>query len=108
MGLFDYYEMGKQIGGGGRQPSRAQFQDEYGQRNYSYQKNIDFITRGVNRLSNKSIIDTQKELDSFKTVCGGDHNASRMFLVNLQKLFSSDVIKAFKDSEDGKENKKED
>ena len=45
------------------------------------------------------------ELDSFKTVSGGDHNASRMFLVNLQKLFSSDVIKAFKDKldEDGKE-----
>ena len=47
----------------------------------------------------KTIVD---ELDSFKTVCGGDHNASRMFLVNLQKLFSSDVIKAFKDSEDEK------
>lgn len=45
------------------------------------------------------------ELDSFKTVSGGDHNASRMFLVNLQKLFSSDVIKAFKDKldEDDKE-----
>ena len=41
-----------------------------------------------------------KELDSFKTVAGGDHNASRMWLVNLQKLFSSDVIKAFKDIED--------
>ena len=45
------------------------------------------------------------ELDSFKTVSGGDHNASRMFLVNLQKLLSSDVIKAFKDKldEDDKE-----
>ena len=45
------------------------------------------------------------ELDSFKTVSGGDNNASRMFLVNLQKLFSSDVIKAFKDKldEDDKE-----
>ncbi len=41
-----------------------------------------------------------KELDSFKTVAGGDHNASRMWLVNLQKLFSSDVIKAFKEIED--------
>ena len=47
----------------------------------------------------KTIVD---ELDSFKTVSGGDHNASKMFLVNLQKLFSSDVIKAFKDSEDEK------
>ena len=36
----------------------------------------------------------------FKTVAGGDHNASRMWLVNLQKLFSSDVIKAFKEIED--------
>jgi hypothetical protein len=41
-----------------------------------------------------------KELDTFKTVSGGDHNASRMYLVNLQKLFSSDVIKAFKELED--------
>jgi hypothetical protein len=47
----------------------------------------------------RTIVD---DLDSFKTVCGGDHNASKMFLVNLQKLFSSDVIKAFKESEDEK------
>jgi hypothetical protein len=47
----------------------------------------------------KTIVD---KLDTFKTVSGGDHNASRMFLVNLQKLFSSDVIKAFKESEDEK------
>jgi len=40
------------------------------------------------------------KLDYFKTVSGGDHNASKMYLVNLQKLFSSDVIKAFKDLED--------
>ena len=50
----------------------------------------------------RTIVD---KLDTFKTVSGGDHNASRMFLVNLQKLFSSDVIKAFKDKldEDDKE-----
>ena len=47
----------------------------------------------------RTIVD---KLDTFKTVSGGDHNASRMFLVNLQKLFSSDVIKAFKESEDEK------
>ena len=47
-----------------------------------------------------------EKLDFKKSVSGGDHNASKMFLVNLQKLFSSDVIKAFKDSEDGKENGK--
>ena len=40
------------------------------------------------------------QLDTFKTVSGGDHNASKMFLVNLQKLFSSDVIKAFKELDD--------
>jgi len=42
----------------------------------------------------KKIVD---DLDEFKTVSGGDNNASKMFLVNLQKLFSSDVIKAFKE-----------
>ena len=35
-------------------------------------------------------------LDYKKSVSGGDHNASRMYLLNLQKLFSSDVIKTFK------------
>jgi|TARA_B100000242_G_scaffold184250_1_gene132384 hypothetical protein len=36
-------------------------------------------------------------LDYFKTVSGGDNKASKMYLVNLQKLFSKDVIKAFKE-----------
>ena len=40
------------------------------------------------------------KLDKFRTVSGGDHNASKMYLVNLQKLFSTDVIKAFKDIDD--------
>ena len=40
-------------------------------------------------------------LDYVKTVSGGDHYASRMYLLNLQKLFSSDVIKAFKDKRNG-------
>tara|TARA_R110000803_G_scaffold814_1_gene2812 strand:- start:1836 stop:2264 length:429 start_codon:yes stop_codon:yes gene_type:complete len=44
----------------------------------------------------RTIVD---KLDTFKTVSGGDHKASKMFLVNLQKLFSSDVIKAFKEAE---------
>jgi hypothetical protein len=39
-----------------------------------------------------------KNLDKKKSVSGGDNNASRMYLLNLQKLFSSDVIKAFKES----------
>ena len=45
------------------------------------------------------------KLDTFKTVSGGDNNASRMYLVNLQKLFSTDVIKAFKDIKDDEEEK---
>jgi hypothetical protein len=49
----------------------------------------------------KKIVD---KLDTFRTVSGGDNNASRMFLVNLSKLFSSDVIKAFKELENEKEN----
>ena len=47
----------------------------------------------VNSL--KRIIDN---LDYKKTVSGGDNNASRMYLLNLQKMFSSDVIKSFKES----------
>ena len=39
-------------------------------------------------------------LDSKRSVSGGDNNASRMYLLNLQKLFSSDVIKAFKETKD--------
>ena len=41
----------------------------------------------------KKIIDN---LDYKRSVKGGDNNASRMYLLNIQKLFSSDVIKAFK------------
>jgi hypothetical protein len=39
-------------------------------------------------------------LDSKRSVSGGDNNAARMYLLNLQKLFSSDVIKAFKETKD--------
>ena len=42
----------------------------------------------------KKIIDN---LDSKRSVNGGDHKASRMWLLNIQKLFSKDVIKVFKD-----------
>ena len=45
----------------------------------------------VNSL--KKIID---KLDTKKWVAGGDNKASKMYLVSLQKLFSSDVIKTFK------------
>ena len=40
-----------------------------------------------------------EKLDYKKSVSGGDNNASRMYLLNLQKLFSSDVIKAYKDEQ---------
>ena len=42
----------------------------------------------------RRIIDS---LDYTKSVNGGDHNASRMYLLNIKKLFSSDVIKTFKE-----------
>jgi len=41
----------------------------------------------------KNIIDS---LDSVRTVRGGDDMASKMYLINIQKLFSSDVIKTYK------------
>ena len=47
----------------------------------------------------RTIVD---KLDTFKTVSGGDHNARQMYLVNLQKLFSTDVIKAFKEYDEKK------
>ena len=37
------------------------------------------------------------KLDFKKSVSGGDHKASRMWLVNIRKLFTSDVFKPFKD-----------
>ena len=43
-----------------------------------------------------------RNLDSKKSVSGGDNNASRMYLLNLQKLFSTDVIKTFVDEEKSK------
>ena len=52
------------------------------------------------------VFDTQSlkriisNLDSKRSVSGGANNAARMYLLNLQKLFSSDVIKAFKETKD--------
>lgn len=37
-------------------------------------------------------------LDYVRSVKGGDNMASQMYLLNIQKLFSSDVIKAFRNS----------
>lgn len=38
-----------------------------------------------------------EQLDHHRVVSGGDHNASRMFLVNLSKLFSTDTVKLYAD-----------
>ena len=40
-----------------------------------------------------------EKLDFKKSVSGGDHNASKMWLVSIQKLFTSDVYKTFKELE---------
>ena len=50
-----------------------------------------FDTNSLKKIINK--------LDYKRSVSGGDNMASRMYLLNLQKLFSSDVIKAFKEEE---------
>ena len=60
----------------------------------------EYCTLVFNTATLKKIV---KRLDSFKSVSGGDHKASQMYLLNLQKLFSSDVIKAFKELEDEQE-----
>lgn len=52
---------------------------------------IVFDTNSLKRIINN--------LDYKRSVSGGDNNASRMYLLNLQKLFSSDVIKAFKEKQ---------
>ena len=56
-----------------------------------------FATLVFDTNSLKRIIDN---LDYKKSVSGGDNKASRLYLLNLQKLFSSDVIKAFKEKAD--------
>ena len=60
----------------------------------------EYCTLVFNTATLKKIV---KRLDSFKTVSGGDNRASQMCLLNFQKLFSSDVIKAFKELEDESE-----
>ena len=56
-----------------------------------------FATIVFDTTSLKRIINN---LDKKRSVSGGDNNAARMYLLNLQKLFSSDVIKAFKETKD--------
>ena len=52
-----------------------------------------FATLVFETNSLRRIIDN---LDYKRTVKGGDNYASKMYLLNIQKLFSSDVIKAYK------------
>ena len=52
-----------------------------------------FCTLVFNVDNLKKLID---KLDYKRSVAGGDNNASKMYLLNIQKLFSSDVIKTFK------------
>jgi len=59
-----------------------------------------FCTLVFNTESLKKIIGN---LDYKRSVSGGDNNASRMYLLNLQKLFSSDVIKSFKGKGESKQ-----
>ncbi len=56
-----------------------------------------FATLVFDVPSLRRIID---KLDYKRSVSGGDNNASRMYLLNLQKLFSTDVIKAYKDEQE--------
>ena len=44
--------------------------------------------------------DLIESLDYIKTVRGGDNMASKMYLISLQKLFSSDAIKTFGNKKD--------
>ena len=53
-----------------------------------------FATLVFDVPSLKRIIDN---LDHKRSVSGGDNGASRMYLLSLQKLFSTDVFKAYKD-----------
>ena len=40
-----------------------------------------------------------EQTENKKTVSGGDHNASKMYLMNIQNLFSQNIIKKSVDSE---------
>lgn len=56
-----------------------------------------FATLVFDVPSLKRIIDN---LDHKRSVSGGDNGASRMYLLSLQKLFSTDVFKAYKNGKE--------
>ena len=53
-----------------------------------------FETKMLKRIVNTSINENQ-----VRSVSGGDHNASKMYLMNIQNLFSQNIIKKSVDSE---------
>jgi signal recognition particle subunit SEC65 len=59
-----------------------------------------FATLVFDVPSLRRIIDN---LDYKRVVSGGDNNASRMYLLNIQKLFSTDVIKAYNEQQQQEE-----
>ena len=52
-----------------------------------------FETKMLKRIVNTSINENQ-----VRSVSGGDHNASKMYLMNIQNLFSQNIIKKSIDS----------
>ena len=52
-----------------------------------------FETKMLKKIINASINNNQ-----VRSVSGGDHNASRMYLLNIQNLFSQNIIKKSVDS----------
>ena len=52
-----------------------------------------FETKMLKKIINASINNNQ-----VRSVSGGDHNASRMYLLNIQNLFSQNIIKKSIDS----------
>ena len=52
-----------------------------------------FETKMLKKIINASINENQ-----VRSVSGGDHNASRMYLMNIQNLFSQNIIKKSIDS----------
>ena len=41
----------------------------------------------------KRIVNTSINENQVRSVSGGDHNASKMYLMNIQNIFSQNIIK---------------
>ena len=53
-----------------------------------------FETKMLKKIINASINENQ-----VRSVSGGDHNASKMYLINIQNIFSQTIIKKSVDNE---------